>query len=46
VELEVKFKVQWRWSGVDVKTSGGGVEVEEEISNLGTLIQTFEFYYQ
>ncbi len=25
MELEVKFKVQWRWSGVDVKTSGGGV---------------------
>ncbi len=47
VELEVKFKVQWRWSEVDVKTSGvgverkfqngGGMEVEEEISNLGTL---------
>ncbi len=25
VELEVKFIVQWRWSGVEVKTSGGGV---------------------
>jgi hypothetical protein len=24
VELEVKLKVQWRWSGVEVKTSGGG----------------------
>jgi hypothetical protein len=24
VELEVKFKVQWRWSGVEVKNSGGG----------------------
>jgi hypothetical protein len=24
VELEVKFKVQWRWGGVEVKTSGGG----------------------
>jgi hypothetical protein len=39
VELEVKFKVQWRWSGVEVKTSGGGVEVEEEILNLGTLVE-------
>ncbi len=24
VELEAKLKVQWRWSGVEVKTSGGG----------------------
>jgi hypothetical protein len=31
--------VQWRWSGVAVKTSGGGVEVEEEILNLGTLVE-------
>jgi hypothetical protein len=23
VELEVKFKVEWRWNGVEVKTSGG-----------------------
>ncbi len=21
----MKFKIQWRWSGVEVKTSGGGV---------------------
>jgi hypothetical protein len=28
VELEVKLKVQWRWSGVEVRTSGGEVEVE------------------
>ncbi len=28
VELEVKFKVPWSWSGVHVKTSGGGVELE------------------
>jgi hypothetical protein len=28
VELKLKFKVQWRWSGVDLKASGGGVEVE------------------
>jgi hypothetical protein len=25
VELELKFKIQWRWSGVDLKTSGGRV---------------------
>jgi hypothetical protein len=31
---------QWRWNGVEVKTSGGGVEVEEEILNLGTLFYT------
>jgi hypothetical protein len=31
VELEGKFKVQWRLSGVDVKTNGGGVEVELEV---------------
>ncbi len=24
VELEVKLKVQWKWSGVERKTSGGG----------------------
>ncbi len=24
VELEVKLKVQWRWSGVEVKTSESG----------------------
>ncbi len=28
VELEVKLKVEWRWSGVEVKNSRGGVEVE------------------
>jgi hypothetical protein len=22
VELEVKLKIEWRWSGVEVKTSG------------------------
>ncbi len=33
VELEGKFKAQWRLSGVDVKTNGGGggVEVELEV---------------
>ncbi len=40
VELELKKISQWRWSGVEVKTSGGEVEVEEEILNLGTLIRT------
>jgi hypothetical protein len=24
VELEVKLKVEWRWSGIEVKTSGCG----------------------
>ncbi len=28
VELEVKLKVEWRWSGAEVKNSRGGVEVE------------------
>ncbi len=24
VELEMKLKVQWRWNGIEGKTSGGG----------------------
>ncbi len=49
VELEVIWvEVEWSWSwkkfhnggGVEVKTSGGGVEVEEEILNLGTLFDS------
>jgi len=41
VKLEVKFKVQWRWSGgmnkiiMELEWScGGGVEVEGGISNI------------
>jgi hypothetical protein len=26
--VELKLKLQWRWSGVDLKSNGGGVEVE------------------
>jgi hypothetical protein len=43
VELDLKKISQWRWSGVEVKTSEGGVEVEEKISNLGTLMQKFAY---
>jgi hypothetical protein len=45
VELELKKISQWRWSGVEVETSGGGVEVEEEISNLGTLLESQSLTY-
>jgi hypothetical protein len=40
VEVEVRMKWSWSWSGVVENACGGGVEIEGEISNLGTLILT------
>ncbi len=36
VELEVKFKVQWRWSEIEENIYGGGVETDYR--NLDILI--------
>ncbi len=36
MELEVKFKVQWRWSGVEENVYGGGVE--KDYRNLDIVI--------
>jgi hypothetical protein len=38
VELELKFKVQWRWGGVEVELKEMLVEVEENFDNLKLIL--------
>ncbi len=40
------MEFEWSWSGVMENPCGSGVEVEEEISNLGTLAYTVNLKFK